>query len=125
MKGLINTSISAWVFNTGNSSSYSDCISSITCGNVQYFPSSYFRKNQITEVTKLIGDSTKKSPCLSIHSLFNPKRIVLADSVASVISCIEEGSKGLQRCDTERLSKLITKNEGIKAYLFLCCRSQL
>ena len=59
-------------------------------------------------VTKLMGDSTKKSPCLFIHSLFNPKSIVLADSVASVISCIDDGSKGLQRCDTERLSKLMT-----------------
>ncbi len=54
--------------------------------NVQNSPSLYFRKYQIMAVKKLMGDSTKKSPCLLIHSLFNPIKIVRADSAASVIS---------------------------------------
>lgn len=46
-------------------------------------------------VRKLIGDSTKKSPCFLTHSRLSPNKIVRADSAASVISVIEEGSKGL------------------------------
>src|SRR6188768_3209271 len=91
-------------------------MNSITWGSVQYFPDSYFRRNQMIAVTKLMGDSTKKSPCFFIQSRFRPSMIVLEDSVASVISSIVAGSSGLHRCERERSSKLMTKNLGLIAY---------
>ena len=39
-----------------------------------------------------MGDSTKKSPCRLIHSRFKPIKMVRADSAASVMSLIADGT---------------------------------
>src|SRR5690554_2355301 len=91
----------------------------MTWGRVQNPPSWYFRKYHIIAVKKLMGDSTKKSPCLLIHSRLSPINIVRADSAASVISDMVSWSRGLQRWLRVRSSKLITKNSGCTTYLSL------
>ena len=58
--------------------------------------------------SKIIGDSTKKSPCFCIHVLFRFSIMVREDSYASDMSVIKAGLMGLQRCDFLGSSKLIT-----------------
>src|SRR5450432_1147374 len=100
-------------------------MSSITCGKVQNIPLRYFFRNQMMAVTKFIGDSTKKSPCLVIHSRFKPRRIDREDSEASVMSNIRSGSRGLHRSLDPGSSKLTLKNEGLCLYAFECWVSAL
>lgn len=59
-------------------------------------------------VRKLMGDSTKKSPCFLIHSRLSPSMMVREAFVASVMSSIPSGERGLQRWVRLRSSKLMT-----------------
>lgn len=36
-------------------------------GKVQYLPSLYTRRNQMMAAKRMVGDSTKKSPCFAAH----------------------------------------------------------